>query len=77
MHCICTPRAADPACCPVLLLPPEPSPLHCPPPQPEWLPAKAVSAEVIEDFESGLEYSDAACIVKMRQRGTARAYLVR
>ena len=45
--------------------------------QPIWVDAKYVSPEVIDDFESGLEYAQAAAVVGMRQRGTMRKYLVR
>ena len=36
-----------------------------------------MSPEVAEDFESGLEYAQAAAVLDMRQRGTMRKYLVR
>ena len=45
--------------------------------EPEWVPEKYVSDEVIEDYESGLEYAEAACIVDVRNRGDSRTYLVR
>jgi hypothetical protein len=36
-----------------------------------------VSPEVVEDFESGLEYAQAEAVVGMRQKGTMRVYLVK
>jgi signal recognition particle protein len=44
---------------------------------PVWVAAKYVSSEVVEDFEAGLEYSEAAEVVDVRNRGDCRAYLVR
>lgn len=45
--------------------------------EPIWVDAKYVSQEVVDDFESGLEYAQAAEVVDCRQRGTMRKYLVR
>jgi hypothetical protein len=42
-----------------------------------WVDARYVSSEVVDDFEQGLEYADAECVLEMRQRGTMRKYLVR
>jgi signal recognition particle protein len=45
--------------------------------EPLWTHEKYVSAEVIEDYESGLEYAEAESIVDVRNRGDSRTYLVR
>ncbi|KAL4852722.1 Signal recognition particle protein [Chlorella vulgaris] len=45
--------------------------------EPVWVDARYVSSEVVDDFEQGLEYADAECVLEMRQRGTMRKYLVR
>jgi signal recognition particle protein len=45
--------------------------------EPEWVPERYVSTEVIEDFESGLEYAEAEAVVDVRNRGDSRTYLVR
>ena len=42
-----------------------------------WLPEKYVSQDVIEDYESGLEYAEAEAIVDVRNRGDSRTYLVK
>jgi signal recognition particle protein len=46
-------------------------------PDPVWVPARYVSPEVVQDFEGGLEYAEAAEVVDVRNRGDSRAYLVR
>ena len=47
------------------------------PDDPVWVPARYVSPEVVQDFEGGLEYAEAAEVVDVRNRGDSRAYLVR
>lgn len=43
-----------------------------------WLPAEFLSAEVIEDFENGMEYAEAECILDVRDAADCeREYLVR
>lgn len=36
-----------------------------------------VAADIVEDFDAGLEYCEAQCILKSVQRGDEREYLVR
>jgi signal recognition particle protein len=45
--------------------------------EPVWMPDKYVSEEVIQDYESGLEYAEAESIIDVRNRGDSRTYLVR
>ncbi|PRW45505.1 signal recognition particle 43 kDa chloroplastic [Chlorella sorokiniana] len=45
--------------------------------EPVWVDAKYVSQEVVEDYESGLEYAQAEAVVGMRQQGTMRKYLIK
>lgn len=45
--------------------------------EPQWVASKYVSQEVVEDYESGLEYAQAEGIVDVRNRGDTRTYLVR
>jgi len=42
-----------------------------------WVSSKYVSEEVAADYESGLEYAEAECIVDVRNRGDSRTYRVR
>jgi signal recognition particle 43 kDa protein len=44
---------------------------------PVWLNERYISEDVIEDFESGLEYAEAEEILDVRNRGDSRTYLVR
>uniref|UniRef100_A0A1D2AE17 Chromo domain-containing protein n=2 Tax=Auxenochlorella protothecoides TaxID=3075 RepID=A0A1D2AE17_AUXPR len=45
--------------------------------EPEWVAARYVAEDVMQDFEAGLEYAQGLEILDMRQRGDSRAYLVR
>ncbi len=36
-----------------------------------------VAADIVEDYDAGLEYCEAECILKSVQRGDEREYLVR
>jgi len=45
--------------------------------EPVWMHEKYVSEEVIQDYECGLEYAEAECIIDVRNRGDSRTYLVR
>jgi len=36
-----------------------------------------MARDVIEDFEAGIEYVAAECLIKMKRRGQERLYLVR
>lgn len=45
--------------------------------EPVWLHEKYLSQEVIEDYESGLEYAEAESILDVRNRGDSRTYLVK
>lgn len=36
-----------------------------------------MAADIVEDYDAGLEYCDAQCILKSVQRGDEREYLVR
>ncbi|KAG7668790.1 hypothetical protein Ndes2526B_g00491 [Nannochloris sp. 'desiccata'] len=45
--------------------------------EPVWMHEKYVSEEVIQDYESGLEYAEAESIVDVRNRGDSRTYLLR
>lgn len=45
--------------------------------EPVWVAAKYVSEEVVEDFQSGLEYAEAERILDVRNRGDSRTYLIK
>lgn len=42
-----------------------------------WVAESYLAEDVIEDYEQGLEYAEAECIVEMKRKGDARQYLVR
>ncbi|KAK9828851.1 hypothetical protein WJX72_002407 [[Myrmecia] bisecta] len=42
-----------------------------------WVAEKFVAEDVIEDYDEGLEYANAECILDVRQKGDQRTYLVR
>ncbi len=45
--------------------------------QETWIAEKYMSAEVVEDYEGGLEYAEAECVLGVKVRGDSRTYRVR
>ena len=39
--------------------------------------SKYVAEDVVEDYDAGLEYAEADCVVDMESRGDSRNYLIR
>lgn len=42
-----------------------------------WVNSKYVAEDVVEDYDAGLEYAEADCVVDMESRGDSRNYLIR
>lgn len=42
-----------------------------------WVNEKDVAEDVVEDYDKGLEYAEADCILEMKKKGDARRYQIR
>ena len=39
--------------------------------------SKYIAEDLVEDFDAGLEYAEADCILDVEERGDSRSYLIR